>query len=84
MTAVKEGVRHAAVSCLDCVYVCVFVCVFLQQVDTDEPVFTMTEHLFPLLASTVSSHITCESALLSKAFLNHQQPNDLLFCRAER
>lgn len=32
---------HAAVSPLKCVCVC------LQQVDTDKPVFTMTERLFP-------------------------------------
>ena len=55
--------------------VCVSVCVFLQQVDTDEAVFTMTEHLFPHWASTVSSHIAYESALPSDAFLNHQKPN---------
>lgn len=41
ITAVKERPSQAAVSFSDCV------CAFLQQVDTDEPVFTMTEHLFP-------------------------------------
>ena len=41
-----------------------YLCVFLQQVDTDEPVFTMTEHLFSHWASTVSSHTACKSVRL--------------------
>lgn len=46
----------------------------VQQVDTDEPVFTMTGHLFLLWASPVCSHIALESTLPLNTFPNHQQP----------
>lgn len=39
----KRGAEACCDVMLELQYVSV--CVFLQQVDTDEPVFTMTEHL---------------------------------------